>query len=100
MCIRDSDYTDILEELNLTAVARQIEMKEVIPSSDTESLLLKQLRAEPTHIDEVCRSSGLPISMVSSTLAMMELKGLVKQVGTMNYALAREVREEYRVKVD
>ena len=94
------DYTDILEELNLMAVARQIEMKEVLPSSDTESLLLKQLCAEPTHIDEVCRSSGLPISTVSSTLAMMELKGLVKQVGTMNYVLAREVREEYRVRVD
>jgi len=94
------DYTDILEELNLMAVAHQIEMKEVLPSSDTESLLLKQLRAEPTHIDEVCRSSGLPISTVSSTLAMMELKGLIKQVGTMNYVLAREARQEYQVRVD
>jgi len=94
------DYTDILEELNLTAVAHQIEMKEVIPASDTESLLLKQLGTEPTHIDEVCRSSGLPMPTVSSTLAMMELKGFVKQVGAMNYVLAREAREEYRVKVE
>jgi len=94
------NYTDILEELNLTAVAHQMELKEVIPASDTESLLLKKLSAEPTHIDEVCRSSALPVSTVSSTLAMMELKGLVKQVGAMNYVLAREAREEYRVKVD
>jgi len=94
------DYTDILEELNLMAVAHQVEAKELIPPTDTESLLLKRLGAEPVHIDEVCRSSGLPISTVSSTLAMMELKGLVKQVGAMNYALAREVREEYRVKVE
>ena len=94
------DYTDILEELNLTAVTRQIEMKEILPTSDTESLLLKQLSVEPTHIDEVCRNSGLPVSAVSSTLAMMELKGLVKQVGTMNYVLSREAREEYRVKVE
>ncbi len=94
------NYTDILEELNLTAVAHQIELKEVMPPSDTESLLLKQLSAEPTHIDEVCRASGLPVSTVSSTLAMMELKGLVKQVGTMNYVLSREAREEYRVRVD
>jgi len=94
------DYTDILEELNLTAVAHQMEMKEVIPSSDTESVLLKQLSAEPTHIDEVCRSSGLPTSTVSGTLAMMELKGLVKQIGSMNYILAREVRETYKVRVD
>jgi len=94
------NYTDILEELNLTTVARQIELTEIIPSSDTESQLLKQLGAEPTHIDEVCRSSGLPVATVSSTLTMMELKGLVKQVGPMNYVLAREARQEYRVKVD
>jgi len=94
------DYTDILEELNLTAVAHQMELKEVIPASDTESQLLKQLGVEPIHIDEVCRSSGLPISTVSSTLAMMELKGLVKQMGTMHYVLAREAREAYRVKIE
>jgi DNA processing protein len=93
-------HSDILEELNLTTVARQMEMKEIIPASDTESRLLKELSAEPIHIDEVCRSSGLPASAVSSTLAIMELKGLVKQVGNMNYILAREAREEYRVIVD
>ena len=94
------DYTDILEELNLTAVAQQMELKEVIPASDTEALLLKQLSTEPTHIDEVCCSTGLPMSTISSTLTMMELKGLVKQVGTMNYILSREAREGYKVKVD
>ncbi|MBI4296061.1 MAG: DNA-protecting protein DprA [Chloroflexi bacterium] len=94
------DYTDVLEELNLSAVAQQLEMKEIIPASDTESLLLQQLRAEPVHIDELCRSSGLPVSTVSSTLAMMEIKGIVKQVGSMNYILAREVRESYRVRVE
>jgi DNA processing protein len=93
-------YRDILEELNLTAVAQQIEMKEIIPESDTEALLLKQLSGEPTHIDEVCRSSGLPVSTVSSTLAIMELKGLVRAVGAMKYVLARELREEYRVRVE
>jgi DNA processing protein len=93
-------YTDILEELNLMAVERQIEMREILPESENESLLLKQLSAEPSHIDEVCRRSGLPAVTVSGTLAMMELKGLVKQVGTMNYVLAKELRQEYRVRVD
>lgn len=93
-------YTDILEELNLTTVARQIEMSELLPATETESLLISQLSAEPSHIDEVCRRSGLSAATVSSTLAMMELKGLVKQVGTMNYVLAREMRQEYKVRVD
>ena len=77
-----------------------MELKEVIPESDTEAVLLKQLSAEPIHIDEACRVSGLPVSTVSSTLAMMELKGLVKAVGNMKYVLAREVRETYRVKIE
>jgi DNA processing protein len=94
------DHTDILEELNLTAVAQQMELTELLPTTETETRLLKQLSTEPTHIDEVCRSSGLPVATVSGTLAMMELKGLVKQTGTMNYILSREAREAYRVKVD
>ncbi len=93
-------YTDILEELNLTTVARQMEMREMLPETETESLLIKQLSAEPSHIDEVCEKSGLPAATVSSTLAMMELKGLVKQVGTMNYVLSREMRQQYKVRVD
>jgi len=93
-------YTDIMEELNLMTVARQMEMREILPESETESSLLKHLGAEPSHIDEVCRKTGLPAATVSGTLAMMELKGLVKQVGSMNYVLARELREEYRVRVD
>ncbi len=91
---------DILEELNLTAVAEQLELKEVIAPSETEAVLLKELSAEPVHIDEVCRRSGLPVSTVSSTLAMMEIKGMVKQVSGMSYVLAREVREQYRVKIN
>ncbi len=91
---------DILEELNLKAVAQQLEFKEIIPASETESVLLKNLSSEPSHIDSICVTSGLPVSTVSSTLAMMELKGLVRGVGNMSYLLAREAREAYGVKVE
>lgn len=94
------NYQDILEELNLSIAAQQLEMKELQPPSDAESRLLQFLSAEPVHMDEICRQSRLPISQVSSSLAMMELKGLVRQVGGMNYILARQAREEYRVKVE
>jgi DNA processing protein len=48
-------------------------------------------------VDEIGQKSGLPIAQVSSTLALMELKGMVRQVGGMNYVLAREGRVEYVV---
>ena len=53
--------------------------------------------AEPRHIDAISRDSALEHTVVSATLAMLELKGLVKQVGGMQYVLAREERAPYRV---
>jgi len=80
---------DVLEELNLTMVPHQMEMQELMPATDTEAGLLRHITKEPVHIDEVCRQSGLPVSTVSSVLAMMELKGLIKQMGPMAYVRAR-----------
>ena len=94
------DYGDVLEELNLGSVAQQMELPEILPESDTEAALVKKLSAEPKHIDEVCRDSGLPVATVSSALAMMEIRGMVKSVGNMKYVLAREARPAYRVVVD
>lgn len=84
------DVQDILAELNLTAAAHQIEMAELVPADETESLLLRHLSAQPAHVDDVRRETGLPIATVTSALAMLELKGLVRQVGRMNYVRTRE----------
>ena len=85
---------DILEELNLTTMAQQLEIKEFLPANEKESQVLKQLTFEPGHIDEICRCSGLTMPEVSSTLAMLELKGIAKQVGNMNYVLSGRVGKE------
>ena len=58
--------------------------------------LLTCITYEPVHIDDIQRASGLPIAAVSSSLAMMEIKGLVKQVGGMNYIRTREAQAEYQ----
>jgi predicted Rossmann fold nucleotide-binding protein DprA/Smf involved in DNA uptake len=49
------------------------------------------------HIDQLCELTGLPITDVSATLTMMELKGFVSQVGGMNYIAMREVKSIYKV---
>src|SRR3990170_2388236 len=86
---------DVLEELNLTMVPQQLEMKEAMPATDTEAGLLRHISREPVHVDDVCRQSGLPIATVSSVLAMLELKGLVRQMGPMSYVRAREAQASY-----
>jgi DNA processing protein len=47
--------------------------------------LLAVLGTEPIHIDEIARAASLPMSVVSAGLTMMELKGLARQTGAMNY---------------
>ena len=81
---------DILEELNLTMVSRQAELREVAPADATEAALLEVLSSQPSHIDEVQRASGLPIAAVSGGLALLELKGQVRQVGVMSFVRADE----------
>jgi len=88
---------DILEELNLTMVSQQAEVRAIVPENETEAALLEYITADPVHVDEIGQKSGLPIAQVSSTLALMELKGMVRQVGGMSYVLAREGRVEYVV---
>ena len=90
---------DVLEELNLKLVPEQLVMQELLEVSAPEADLIKLLSREPIHIDEVIRQCDLPVSTVSSTLAMMELKGIVKQVGAMSYIKIREVRPAYPAQV-
>ena len=84
-----TDVADILEELNVTVESRQVRVRteQVRPSNDTEALILKYLGADPIHIDELVRASGLPTSEVSSTLTILELKGVAQLVGNMQYSL-------------
>jgi len=82
-------YTDILAELNINMAAEQLEMKQALVATGDEAALLAQVSAEPVHIDDLCRRTGLPAPAVASALSMMELKGMVRQLGGMHYVLAK-----------
>ena len=59
--------------------------------------LLNHLDSEPLHIDDLRRNADLPITAVSTLLTMLELKGMVKQVGCMHYVRIREAVPAYGV---
>ncbi|NLE46519.1 MAG: DNA-protecting protein DprA [Chloroflexi bacterium] len=88
---------DILEELNLTMVTEQAEARQVLPADETEARLLACLSAEPLHVDELRRQVDMPIAEVTSAMTLMELKGMVRQVGGMKYVVARESGAPYVV---
>jgi DNA processing protein len=84
-----SKSEDILEALSLENAVEQQAVAAAVPETAEEIALLRLVEAEPRHIDLISRESGLPQPVASATLAMLELKGLVKQVGGMQYVLAR-----------
>ena len=91
-----SSYTDVLEELNLTVVAHQVEMPLIQdPGDEAETALLQHLDDEPLHFDDIRKSASLPIASISSLLSMLELRGKVKQVGCMHYIRIRETSPAY-----
>jgi len=89
---------DLLDVLDLRRVTEQREVLKILPGNETEKKLLSVLTHEPLHMDNICNLTSLPIEKVSATLVMMELKGLVRQVGGMNYVAVREEQAEYKVK--
>ncbi len=80
---------DILDELNLNLAVQYQETKKIAPDTKEEAKLLEYLSKEPTHIDKLVEKSGLDAGKVSSTLTLMEMKGKVRNLGSMNYVLAR-----------
>lgn len=90
------DYKDVIEELNLAGIGEQLPLQALFtPDNDTEAAVLSHITYEPAHIDELGRLSGLPMATLSGTLTVMELKGLVAQVGAMSYVRTREVAAPY-----
>lgn len=79
---------DVLEQLDLVRAADQREVRTTIPANPLESKVLEALAAHPCHVDEIVRSTAMPSAEVVSLLVLMELKGMVRQVGAMTYARA------------
>ncbi|MDP3244689.1 MAG: DNA-processing protein DprA [bacterium] len=80
---------DVLEALNLKDLKTHLEVREIIPDTPTEAKILDFLKDEPMHIDELIAVTGLKTSLTASTLTLMEMKGMVRHIGGMQYVLAR-----------
>jgi DNA processing protein len=83
-CVTSVD--DILEELDIRMVSEHVEAVRALPSDPTERMLLTFLQDSSLHIDELTNLSSLPSSTVSAVLTMMELKGMVRHLGGMQYS--------------
>ncbi len=79
---------DLAQVLDLHLLPERQRARILLPDDPMERLLWETLQ-EPLHIDDLAAQTGLPSAQVSALLILMELKGLVRQVGNMIYVAVR-----------
>lgn len=79
---------DILEALQMGHVSNDATGKQgQIADTNEERCILDRLTEGSMHIDNLVRSTGLTASNVAAILTILEMKGLVKDIGEKEYSL-------------
>jgi DNA processing protein len=79
------DVSDIMESLDSSKTYSHIEIKKILPETNEEKAILTYLSHDPKHADELVRLTKLSTSVINSTLTIMEMKGMAKNIGGMMY---------------
>lgn len=80
---------DILKELNLTSSTLSEFPERIVGETKEENLILDTLKEEALHIDKIIEKTKLSAAKVASTLAILEIKDKVKNLGGNIYTLSR-----------
>ncbi|EKE19878.1 MAG: hypothetical protein ACD_8C00093G0001 [uncultured bacterium] len=76
---------DIIEELKIEITTEQKEEKLEISLTDTEKKICAVLSHEALHIDTIAKLTKMDTSSISSIMAILEIKSVIKNVGGQNY---------------
>ena len=76
---------DILKNLQLAPIKKQ---KELLAENNEEQVILQTLQEGSLYIDTIIEKTKLNASLVSSTLALMEISGKIRNLGGNVYAIA------------
>ena len=77
---------DILLELNLPEIKKQSDRIE--GETEEENLILSALKEESLYIDKIIEKTKLTAAAAASTLAILEIKGKVRNLGGNVYAIS------------
>lgn len=80
-----TETKDILEELDMETKVDKEKMEKALPSTPEEAKIIEFLENEPLFLDELVRISGGKTSEISARLTIMEMKGLVRNLGGGKY---------------
>lgn len=76
----------VLEVLGLQNISTQKQIQEQIPFTDIEQQIIDLFEnEEKMHIDELLRLSPLSSSVLTAHVSLMEIKGILKNIGNQTY---------------
>lgn len=81
---------DLLEELNIPSNV-QGRGPSKMKTDEAESKILEILGQEPAHVDQIIKLSGLSAAEISAKLTLLEIKGVIKNLGGGNYGVKKTV---------
>lgn len=76
---------DVIESLNLSQINDFKATKRLLPANPLEEKIIKLLEQGEMDVDKLTKSARLDISTINSTLIVLEMKGLVKNLGANKY---------------
>ncbi|MBN1855858.1 MAG: DNA-processing protein DprA [Dehalococcoidia bacterium] len=85
---------DVLEELGVAPCEPRAVQSTLAQADSAQMRLLAEMDATPVHSDELARRLALPSQDVSAALSLLELQGVVRNVGNMQYIVSRRWRTE------
>jgi DNA processing protein len=80
---------DILDLMEVDRITAFVQARRALPDlTGPEKAVYSCLSHDPQHIDEIVQCCKLPVHEVSSTMTLLQLKGLAREVDTMTYVKA------------
>lgn len=77
---------DILEELEIQSQVLKVEAAVSLPDDPGAAAIFRILETgQEVYVDEIIRQSGLPPGLAGGALTVLELKGMVKNIGNGYY---------------
>lgn len=81
------DPQEILEELGINKIqSAKLKVQSEENLSEEERRVLQCLENDILHVDEICRMLNLSAAFVSASLLKMEIKGVVRNLGSGTYS--------------
>lgn len=84
-----TSYQEILDGLGLTKIENCTNNRSIVSTSPEEKTILSLLSTEPLHIDAIAKKAKNDANKISSALTLMEIKGMIKNLGNGNYTIIK-----------